>query len=100
MLLVFLSETFLFILVFLGFNKEQRQYGLQNRMISYISPYSVAVELLEDILFYLDSFLFLPTILLLEYICCYYRRCEIYAEDLSNQEIENKLTEHQKPPLL
>ena len=40
-----LVRNILFILVFLGFNKEQRQYALQNTKNFYISPYSVAVEL-------------------------------------------------------
>lgn len=56
--------------------------------------------MLEDTFFYSDSFLFLPTFSLPEYICHYYRMREIYAEDLSNQETENESTEHQKPPLL
>jgi len=40
-----LVRNILFILVLLGFNKEQRQYALQNTKIFYISPYNVAVVL-------------------------------------------------------
>lgn len=42
-------QKHLFILVFLGFNKEQRQHALGNTKIFYISPQRVAVELHQKI---------------------------------------------------
>lgn len=84
----------LFILVFLVFNKGQTQYALQNIKNFYMSPLVWQLSYTDRHSFIQIFFLLLPIASPQEHMCPYYRTCEIHAEDSSNQETENELTEH------
>lgn len=85
--------SILFILVFLVFNKGQRQYALQNAKTFDMSPFSVAVKLHRR-----RSFIqiFYSSSLQLHHknICALTAGLVRYMWDFSNQVTENELTEH------